>query len=120
MDSPYYSKLELCGGSVMVSFLKYLPWQAMHFLQCSTHFLKMCCRLSITLKFIALEILPHAIFGLFQPWKGSFEARNFKVINSLQHILRSGWSIVRSASLAKGGTSKKETVTVPPQSSDSE
>jgi hypothetical protein len=33
---------------------------------------------------------------------------------------RSGWSVVRSASLAKGGTSTKETVTVPPQSSDSE
>jgi hypothetical protein len=32
MDSPYYSKLELCGGAVMVYFLKYLPWQVMHFL----------------------------------------------------------------------------------------
>jgi len=28
-----------------VSFLKYFPWQAMNFLQCSTHFLKMCCKL---------------------------------------------------------------------------
>jgi hypothetical protein len=27
-----------------ISFLKYLPWQAVHFLQCSTHFSKMCCR----------------------------------------------------------------------------
>jgi hypothetical protein len=33
---------------------------------------------------------------------------------------RSGWSGVRSASLAKGGTSKNQTVTAPPQSSDSE
>jgi hypothetical protein len=40
MDSPYYSESELCGGLVTVSFLKYLPWQAMYFLQCSTHFLK--------------------------------------------------------------------------------
>jgi hypothetical protein len=32
---------------------------------------------------------------------------------------RSGWSVVRRASLAKGGTSK-ETVIAPPQSSDSE
>jgi hypothetical protein len=40
VDSPYYSKSELCGGVVTVSFSKYLPWQAMHFLQCSTHFLK--------------------------------------------------------------------------------
>jgi hypothetical protein len=31
VDSPYYSKLKLCGGAVMVSFLKYLPWQAKHF-----------------------------------------------------------------------------------------
>jgi hypothetical protein len=28
-----------------------------------------------------------------------------------------GWSVVRSASLAKGGTSEKGTVTAPPQSS---
>jgi hypothetical protein len=44
MNSHYYSKLELCGGVVTVSFLKYLPWQVMYFLQCSTHFLKMHCR----------------------------------------------------------------------------
>jgi hypothetical protein len=47
-DLPYYSELELCGGAVMVSFSKYLPWQVMHFLQCSTHFLKTCCRLFAT------------------------------------------------------------------------
>jgi hypothetical protein len=28
------------GGSMTVSFSKYLPWQAMHFLQRSTHFSK--------------------------------------------------------------------------------
>jgi hypothetical protein len=33
---------------------------------------------------------------------------------------RRGWSVVGSASLAKGGTSKKETVTAPPQSCDSD
>jgi hypothetical protein len=27
----------------------------------------------------------HAISEFFQPWKGSFEARNFEVIKSLQH-----------------------------------
>jgi hypothetical protein len=37
VDSPYYSESELCGGAVTVSFSKYLPWQAMHFLQRSTH-----------------------------------------------------------------------------------
>jgi hypothetical protein len=44
VDSPYYSELELCGGAVTVSFSKYLPWQAMYFLQRSTHFSKTCCR----------------------------------------------------------------------------
>jgi hypothetical protein len=39
-DSPYDSDSELCGGAVTVSFSKYLPWQAIHFLQCSTHFSK--------------------------------------------------------------------------------
>jgi hypothetical protein len=33
VDSPYYSESELCGGAVTDSFLKCLPWQAMHFLQ---------------------------------------------------------------------------------------
>jgi hypothetical protein len=40
VDSPYYFELELCGGSLTVSFSKYLPWQAMHFLKRSTHFSK--------------------------------------------------------------------------------
>jgi hypothetical protein len=40
VDSPYYSNSELCGGPVADSFSKYLPWQAMHFLQRSTHFSK--------------------------------------------------------------------------------
>jgi hypothetical protein len=42
VDSTHYSDSELCGGVVMVSFSKYLPWQAMHFLQDSTHFSKTC------------------------------------------------------------------------------
>jgi hypothetical protein len=58
MDSPYYSELELCGGVVMVSFSKYLPWQVMHFLQHSTHFTQMCCRPLITSKFV-LELSFH-------------------------------------------------------------
>jgi hypothetical protein len=59
VDSPYYSKSELCGGAVMVSFSKYLPWQAMHFLQCSIHFSKTCCRLLITSKFLILQLPFH-------------------------------------------------------------
>jgi hypothetical protein len=44
VDLPHYSESELCGGAVTVSFSKYLPWQAMHFLQRFTHFSKTCCR----------------------------------------------------------------------------
>jgi hypothetical protein len=33
-----------------------------------------------------IQISPHAISGLFQPWKGSSEARNVQVINFLQHV----------------------------------
>jgi hypothetical protein len=40
VDSPHYSESELCGGEVTVSFSKYVPWQAMHFLQPSIHFSK--------------------------------------------------------------------------------
>jgi hypothetical protein len=40
VDSPYYYESELCGGEVTVSLSKYLPWQAIHFLQRSTHFSK--------------------------------------------------------------------------------
>jgi hypothetical protein len=46
--SPYYSESELYGGAVTVCFSKYLPWQAMHFLQRSTNFSKTCCRPFIT------------------------------------------------------------------------
>jgi hypothetical protein len=40
VDSPCYSESELYGGAVTVSFSMYLPWQAMFFLQGSTHFSK--------------------------------------------------------------------------------
>jgi hypothetical protein len=30
--------------------------------------------------------ITHAISGLFQPWKGSSEARNFEMINDLQKV----------------------------------
>jgi hypothetical protein len=55
----YYSESELYGGAVTVSISKYLPWQAMHFLQRSTHFSKTCCRPLITLKFLASELPFH-------------------------------------------------------------
>jgi hypothetical protein len=53
VDSPYYSGSKLCGGAVTVSFSKYVPWQAMHYLQRSTHFSKTCCRPMITLEFLS-------------------------------------------------------------------
>jgi hypothetical protein len=56
VDSAYYSQSELCGSEVTVSIPKYLPWQAMNFLQRSTHFSKTCCRPLITLKFLASEL----------------------------------------------------------------
>jgi hypothetical protein len=59
VDSPYYSESVLCGGAVTVSFSKYLPWQAMHFLQRSAHFSKTCCRPLITSKFLASELTFH-------------------------------------------------------------
>jgi hypothetical protein len=59
VDSSYYFESELCGGAVTVSFSKYFPWQAMHFLQRSTHFSKTCCRPFITSKFLASELPFH-------------------------------------------------------------
>jgi L-rhamnose mutarotase len=34
----------------------------------------------------SIHISPHAISGLFKPWKRISKARNFEVINSLQHV----------------------------------
>jgi hypothetical protein len=59
VDSSYYSKSELYEGAVTVPFSKYLPWQAMNFLQRSTHFSKTCCRPLITSKFLASELHFH-------------------------------------------------------------
>jgi hypothetical protein len=56
-----FSVSELCGGAVTVSFSKYLPWQAMHFLQRSTRFSKTCCKPLITSKFLALELPFHGL-----------------------------------------------------------
>jgi hypothetical protein len=62
VDLPHYSESKLCGGGVTVCFSKYLPWQAMNFLQRSTHFSKTCCKPLITLKFFASELT-------FRVWK---------------------------------------------------
>jgi hypothetical protein len=146
VDSPYYSVSELCGGAVTVSFSKYLPWQAMQFLQRSTHFSITCRRPMITSKFLASElpfqgwmgrdlnwilrsawksgsVEPHqnirytvqmslrAITGLFQPWKGSSEARNFEVINGLQHVFGKWVERSKKCITCQGKYFEEETVT---------
>jgi hypothetical protein len=69
VDSPYYSESELCGGVVTVSFLKYLSWQAMHFLQYSTYFSKMFCRLFAASfrRIVELAVLTSELH--FRGWK---------------------------------------------------
>jgi len=62
-----------------------------------------------------VQISPHEISGLFQPWKWNSESRKLPVPLSswilrqtvCSTVSRAGWSVARSASLAKGGTSKK-------------
>jgi hypothetical protein len=66
------------------------------------------------------QISPHAISGLFQPRKGSFEARNFEVINGLQHVFDKCVKRYKKFIACQGRYFEKETVTAPPQSSDSE
>jgi hypothetical protein len=52
----HYSEMELCGDAMTVSFSKFLSWQAIHFLQRSTHFSKTCCRPLISSKFLVSEL----------------------------------------------------------------
>jgi hypothetical protein len=133
---------------VTVSCSKYLPWQAMYFLQRSTHFSKTCCRPFITSKFLAWKLPFHgwkvqkshgarselnSVFGLekvdrWNPIRTSAtqsRSRPMRFLGFSNHekgaqrqeiskcsivcstFSRSGWSVVRSAALAKGGTSKK-------------
>jgi hypothetical protein len=56
----------------------------------------------------------------FSNEKGTLEARNFEVINGLQHVFKKWVEHVRSTSFVKGGSLKKETITTPPQSSNLE
>jgi hypothetical protein len=50
----------------------------------------------------------HAIFGLFQLWKGSSEARNFEVINGLQHVCEKWVERCKKCIACKGRYFKKE------------
>jgi hypothetical protein len=51
---------------------------------------------------------------------GSSEARNFKVINGLQHVFEKWVERCRKCVACQGKYFEKETVTAPPQTSDSE
>jgi hypothetical protein len=50
---------------------------------------------------------PHAISGLFQPWKGRSEARNSEVINGLQHVFEKWVERCKKCIACQGSTSKK-------------
>jgi hypothetical protein len=67
-----------------------------------------------------VQISPHAISGLFQPLKGSSEARNFEVINGLQHVSEKWVERCKKCIACQGRYFEKETVTAPPHNSDSE
>jgi nuclear pore complex protein Nup62 len=67
-----------------------------------------------------VQISPHVISGLFQPWKWSSKARNFEVINGLQHVFEKWMKLWKKCIAWQGRYFEKETVTAPPQSSDSE
>jgi hypothetical protein len=54
-----------------------------------------------------VQISSHPISGFSNHEKGAFEARNFEVINGLQHVFEEWVERCKNASLAKGGTSKK-------------
>jgi hypothetical protein len=62
----------------------------------------------------------HEISGLFHPRKVSSEARNFEVINVLQHVFEKWVERCKKCIAFKGRYFEKETVTAPPQRSDSE
>jgi hypothetical protein len=54
-----------------------------------------------------VQISPHVISGFFNHEKGGPRQEISKWSTVCSTFLRNGWSVVRSASLAKGGTSKK-------------
>jgi hypothetical protein len=99
--SPYYSKSELCGGAVTASFSKYLAWQALHFLQRSTHFSKTCCRLFAASFRRTVE---QAVLG---SW--SLRAQSSVFMVSLHRLHRpDGWVVGFQNSIAQRWRSTKE------------
>jgi hypothetical protein len=66
----------------------------------------------------SVQISPHVIYGFFQPWKGSSEARNFEVMNGLQHVFEKWVERCKKWIACQGMFFGKNTVTAPPRSSD--
>jgi hypothetical protein len=142
VDSPYYSESELRGGAVTVSFSKYLPWQAMHFLQRSTHFSKTCCRPLITSKFLVSELPFHGrkscsngalpIHFFHAEHRIQFRSRPMRFMVSSnhekgaprqeisKHVFEKWVERCKKCIACRGRYFEKETVTALPQSSDSE
>jgi hypothetical protein len=59
-------------------------------------------------------------FWAFPTLKKSSEERNFEVINGLQHVFEKWVERCKRCIVCQGRYFEKETVTAPPQSSDSE
>jgi hypothetical protein len=55
----------------------------------------------------SIQFSPHAISGLFQPWRGSSESINFEVINGLQHVFEKWVERCKECIAFQGGISKK-------------
>jgi hypothetical protein len=64
--------------------------------------------------------LANAISGLFQPWKWRSKARNFGVINYLQHVFKKWVECCKKCITCQGRYFERDAVTAPPQSSDLE
>jgi hypothetical protein len=59
-------------------------------------------------------------FWAFPTMKRSSEVRNFEMFNGLQHVFEKGVERCKKCIAFQGRYFEKETVTAPPQSSDSE
>jgi hypothetical protein len=79
---------------VTTSFSKYLPWQAMHFLQRSTHFSKTCCKLLITSKFLTSELPFH---GWKSPEEIAWGETELNSVFGLEKVDR--WNPIRTSAI---------------------
>jgi hypothetical protein len=67
-----------------------------------------------------IDLAPMRFLGFSNREKWSSEARNFEVINGLQHVFEKWVERCNKCIACQGRYFEKETVTAPPQSSDSE